>query len=63
MLAPASQRPIPAHAGICWRCWGTGEIIDKDGNVKTCPSCGGSGSKRIPRSGILRQLYEGERAL
>lgn len=48
--------------GICWRCWGTGEIIDKDGKVKTCPACGGKGTKHVPRSGILRQLYEGDRA-
>lgn len=30
---------------ICIRCWGTGDVYE-GGVVKTCPSCGGSGTKR-----------------
>lgn len=30
---------------ICGSCNGTGDIIDRNGDVRTCPSCGGSGTK------------------
>ena len=31
---------------VCGACWGSGDVIDHTGRIKTCPACGGSGVVR-----------------